>query len=211
MPRCIRTRAARKNVFSAHLRLGLVKALGGGPDSGVLHPRKRFYAGGANSVRGYDENQLGPRVLTIDGPTLVSGATSAGGGTCALTAQAIQFCDPNSAELSNSDFIAQPLGGTTLVEGSVEYRVPLPLGLTFRNFVGAVFLDAGLLTQPDIRGIQTIAGIMKGTGAITPGFGVRYSRPWGRSASTSASIRTGRRVSRSSHRCWRTGRSSSFP
>ena len=43
----------------------------GGADSGVLHPRKRFYAGGANSVRGYGENQLGPRILTIDASTLV--------------------------------------------------------------------------------------------------------------------------------------------
>ena len=31
----------------------------------VIHPRKRFYAGGAQSVRGFGENQLGPRVLAI--------------------------------------------------------------------------------------------------------------------------------------------------
>ena len=43
----------------------VVRALSSGTDSGVLHPRKRFYAGGANSVRGYAENQLGPRILTI--------------------------------------------------------------------------------------------------------------------------------------------------
>ena len=38
----------------------------------VLHPRKRFYAGGANSVRGYGENQLGPRILTIDPAKLIA-------------------------------------------------------------------------------------------------------------------------------------------
>jgi len=172
-------RSGTQNVFSSHLRFGWVGALGTGVDAGVLHPRKRFYAGGANSVRGYAENQLGPRILTIDGPTLLKGATSTGGGTCALTVEAIKFCNPNSANLPQSAFIPQPLGGTTLLEGSVEYRVPLPLGPTLRHFVAAVFVDGGIVGRGQIRGIQTIGGITKGTGAITPGFGVRYESPVG--------------------------------
>jgi hypothetical protein len=31
----------------------------------IAPPQKRFYAGGANSVRGYAQNQLGPRVVTV--------------------------------------------------------------------------------------------------------------------------------------------------
>jgi outer membrane protein assembly factor BamA len=119
-------RRRTRHVFSAHLRAGWVAALQGGDVSGVIHPRKRFYAGGANSVRGYAENQLGPRILTIDASTLVANATSIGGGTCGRTLETIVFCDPNSAKLSRADFIAQPLGGTTLFEGSVEYRFPFP-------------------------------------------------------------------------------------
>jgi outer membrane protein insertion porin family len=172
-------RSGTQDVFSSHLRFGWVGALGTGADAGVLHPRKRFYAGGANSVRGYGENQLGPRILTIDGPTLLKGATSTGGGTCALTVEAIKFCNPNSPNLPESAFIPQPLGGTTLLEGSVEYRVPLPLGPNLRHFVAAVFIDGGIVGRGQIRGLQTIGGIIKGTGAITPGFGVRYESPVG--------------------------------
>ena len=31
----------------------------------VVHPQKRFFAGGSNSVRGYAQNRLGPKVLTV--------------------------------------------------------------------------------------------------------------------------------------------------
>ena len=162
-----------ERVLSAHLRLGWVRPLATSTDSGVLHPRKRFYAGGANSVRGFTENQLGPRILTIDA-TQLDTAGGINGGRCALTAAAVRFCDPNSPSLSQLDFIPQPLGGTSLIEGSVEYRVPLPLGQTLRHFVGAVFIDGGVVGSGSIRGLQTISNLVKGTGAITPGFGIRY-------------------------------------
>jgi outer membrane protein insertion porin family/translocation and assembly module TamA len=162
-----------QRVLSAHLRLGWVRPLATSTDSGVLHPRKRFYAGGANSVRGYSENQLGPRILTIDA-TQLDTAGGVGGGRCAATVTDVRFCDANSPRLSQLDFIPQPLGGTSLIEGSVEYRVPLPLGETFRHFVGAVFVDGGIVGSGSIRGLQTISNLVKGTGAITPGFGIRY-------------------------------------
>ncbi len=163
-----------KHVYSARLAGGWVHAIASGPDNGVIHPRKRFYAGGANSVRGYAENMLGPRVLTIVDSALVRGATSVGGGKCGLRADLVRFCDPNSAGLSNGDFLPQPLGGTTLLEGSVEYRVPLPQTTIFRNFVGAVFIDWGVVGSSNIQGLQSIGNIVKGTGAITPGAGIRY-------------------------------------
>lgn len=168
-----------QNVFSGHLRVGWVRALGSGPDAGILHPRKRFYAGGANSVRGYAESELGPRVLTIDDSTLIAGAASTAGGTCAATVTGVKFCDPNSAKLSNNDFIAQPLGGTSLLEGSVEYRMPLPLGQTLRHFVGAVFIDGAVVGNAPVEGLQTVKNFIRGENAITPGFGIRYESPVG--------------------------------
>jgi outer membrane protein assembly factor BamA len=63
-----------RSVLAAHTRVGWVRALSSttlatstGIDvSGeILHPRTRLYAGGARSVRGVGENQLGPRVLTV--------------------------------------------------------------------------------------------------------------------------------------------------
>ncbi len=169
-----------KHVFSAHLRGGIVRALSTGTDSGVLHPRKRFYAGGANSVRGYAENQLGPRILSIpDDTTLLNATTSLPGGVCALTVRAVKFCNPNAASLRNSDFTPQALGGTSLLEGGVEYRFSLQRGESFRNWVGAVFVDGGVIGKGEIRGLQSIASIVQGTSAITPGFGIRYQSPVG--------------------------------
>jgi outer membrane protein insertion porin family len=171
-------RSGTRQVIATHLRVGWVRPLVTGLDSGVLHPRKRFYAGGANSVRGYSESQLGPRVLTIDATSL-NAADSFNGGICAPTLGSLRFCNPNSSRLSNSDFVSQPLGGTTLLEGSVEYRMPLPLGPNLRNFVGAVFIDGGVVGSASVRGLETISNFVKGAAAITPGFGIRYQSPVG--------------------------------
>ncbi|HEX2723589.1 MAG TPA: POTRA domain-containing protein, partial [Gemmatimonadaceae bacterium] len=53
-----------RGALAGHLRLGWVRALestgsavGVESDGELLHPRKRFYAGGSRSVRGYGENQ----------------------------------------------------------------------------------------------------------------------------------------------------------
>jgi outer membrane protein assembly factor BamA len=173
-------RSQTKHVYSAHLRLGWVRPLSTGPEGGVLHPRKKFYAGGANSVRGYGESQLGPKILTIDVSTLVRGATSTAGGTCGLTVEAVKFCDPNTAKLKNTDFLSQPLGGTSLLEASVEYRFPLPFGEAMRHVVGAVFIDGGVVgSAGSVRGFQTLGNLVKGDAAITPGFGMRYVSPVG--------------------------------
>jgi len=166
-------------VYSAHLRAGWVRPMSSGPEAGVLHPRKRFYAGGANSVRGYAENELGPRILAIDDSTLVKGAKSVGGGTCGLTVETIKSCDPNTSALASGDFLPQPLGGTSLLEGSVEYRFPLPLGPRFPHWVGAVFVDGGIVGSANIRGLQSLGSIIRGTGAVTPGIGIRYMLPVG--------------------------------
>jgi outer membrane protein insertion porin family len=171
-------RSGKQSVLSGHLRVGWVGALKTGVDSGVLHPRKRFYAGGANSVRGFAESQLGPKILTIEAKKLKVGE-SVGGGTCALNAAQVQFCDPNAEGIRTTDFNSQPLGGTSLLEGSVEYRVPLPLGPNLRHFWGAVFIDGGVIGSGNVRGVQTISNFVKGTAAITPGAGVRYDSPVG--------------------------------
>ena len=167
-----------QRVLATHLRVGWVRPLVTGLDSGVLHPRKRFYAGGANSVRGYAESQLGPRVLTVD-DTSLNASTSFNGGVCAPTLGSLRFCDPNSPNLRNSEFVSQPLGGTSLIEGSIEYRVPLPLGPNLRHFVGAVFIDGGVVGSASVRGLETISNFVKGAWAVTPGFGIRYQSPVG--------------------------------
>jgi outer membrane protein assembly complex protein YaeT len=165
----------RRSVLGGHLRLGIVSALastaqavGVGTDplgaNSILHPRKRFYAGGSQSVRGFGEGQLGPRVLTISAAKLL--ANDSANATC--TAATINRCNPNAAAFRDRDFEPRPLGGNRLIEGSVEFRFPL-----FGPIIGATFVDAAYLGQ------NTSPGLPKSKAAITPGFGARYLSPVG--------------------------------
>lgn len=146
---------------------GTGAAVGAGARTGgaILHPTTRFYAGGARSVRGFAENQLGPRVLTLDPQKLL---IAAAGGTAPCTEAEIAdgSCDPNA--VPSSEFIPRPTGGTRLVEASIEYRHPIR-----GNFVGAVFLDGARLDDPQLSALAGSAA------AVTPGFGIRYRSPIG--------------------------------
>ena len=173
---------ARNAVLAMHLRLGFVRPLGGSTNlnQAILHPRKRFYAGGSQSVRGYGENQLGPRILTLPREYLVHSLTAAGT-PCDATTEAIRYCNPNfitdadSQAVGDDKFTPRALGGTSLIEASVEYRFPLPF---VKNLGGAVFLDGAAVGEkvldPLGQAAQTLRDLVRGTGAITPGFGVRY-------------------------------------
>jgi outer membrane protein insertion porin family len=155
-----------EQVLAVRIRAGWVRPLGGTTDAlgledvegEILHPRKRFYAGGANSVRGYGENQLGPRILTVSPDALMNGED----GGCTPPKLADGTCDPNL--VSADAFLPRPLGGTTVLETNVEYRFPL-----WRDLRGAVFVDAGIV------GGREAARVGRGAWAITPGVGVRYA------------------------------------
>jgi outer membrane protein assembly complex protein YaeT len=165
---------SRHSVIAGHIKFGVVNALastaeavGVGNDpfaaASILHPRKRFYAGGSQSVRGYAEGQLGPRVLTIPAAKLL--ANDSENPEC--RAATIVKCNPNGA-FKDRDFEPRPLGGNRLLEGSVEFRFPL-----FGPLIGATFVDGAYLAQ------NTSPGLPKSKTAITPGFGVRYMSPVG--------------------------------
>jgi outer membrane protein assembly factor BamA len=179
----------RRAVLATHLRIGFVRPSQGNTD-GVLHPRKRFYAGGSQSVRGFGENQLGPRILTLPHGYLIH-AKDINGNPCDAFSDAIRFCDPNTAADSNANdagvfqdikdqqFTPRPLGGTSIIEGSVEYRFPLPY---FSSLGGAVFVDGAAVGErvlDPLSGLSSLANLVRGKGAITPGFGVRYYSPVG--------------------------------
>src|SRR6185503_11914071 len=164
------SRDPRSQVLAAHLKLGFVRALASG-QTGIefLHPRKRFYAGGSHSVRGYDENQLGPRILTI--PRISLDSTSSCNTSSDVT---IVDCDPNLAPLSAQSFTPRPVGGTSLLEGSVEFRVPFA-----RKMEWAVFLDAGAVGGSRLQNLQDFRQVVRGSFAATPGVGFRYKSPVG--------------------------------
>jgi len=85
-------------------------------------PDQRFYAGGANDVRGYDRNDLGPVVYVVLDPEDVP---------------ADSIIDPNVVTVS-------PIGGNRLGIANAEIRVPFPLIPRWR-LVG--FLDAGAVWE----------------------------------------------------------------
>ena len=164
----------RRGVVAARVRVGWVGSLGSSKDAlgvstvvgeGVLHPRKRFYAGGSHSVRGFGENQLGPRVLTVPISVLQTHDTLNAGCT---SGTAVTSCDPNAGNLKDRDFEPRPLGGNFVVEGSVEARFPV-----WRELFGAVFMDGGMLRQ------STNSALPERRAAVTPGFGFRYRSPVG--------------------------------
>ena len=159
----------KRGTIAGHLRLGYVRALsstasalGVNTDEQLLHPRKRFYAGGSRSVRGFGENELGPRVLTIPASVLRAKDPNCG------PAVDITTCNPNVAGLGRTDFEPRPLGGNFVAEASAEFRFPI-----WQQLFGAVFVDGGYVSQ------KTTPGLPSSAKAVTPGFGVRYRSPVG--------------------------------
>ncbi len=167
------SRDPRSQVLAGNLRIGYVRPLASGPSAGgleLLHPRKRFYAGGSHSVRGYDENQLGPRILTVPPAELDTL-------DCDIAALATTLsCGVNAAgddivsQVDARHFTPRPTGGTSLLEASVEYRMPFGNKMEW-----AVFLDGARIGGATLR--DTIAGttiVLPGKTAVTPGVGFRY-------------------------------------
>ena len=110
-------------VFASRLKLGVADPFGHSAEVPLF---ERFYAGGANSVRGYGRHRLGP--------------------------------------LSASD---DPVGGRSLVEGSLELRRQFS-----EKIGGALFLDFG---QVSLRSFDLPFDDLR----YAAGFGVRYTTPVG--------------------------------
>ena len=173
-------------VLAAHIRGGVgIPHKGRTSEALGLNPQKRFFAGGANSVRGFDQFRLGPTLLGIDAvPHLINGDTASTDGLgrvrtesgrlvyegvgCTMAEVNDGTCDANG--LPDGRFQLRPSGGQVLLEGSVELRFPLPvLG---GNLRGAVFVDAGQVWEtPDSVELDEVVA--------TPGFGLRYLSPIG--------------------------------
>lgn len=156
-----------RKLVAVHTRMGFVRPLGSdratlgiaGAGDGILHPRARFYAGGMQSVRGFAENELGPTVLQARRASLLAVG-------CTDVTISSGVCDASG--VPNSELFTRPIGGSSLLEGSVELRLPLMKGL------GAVaFMDAAYV------GTSGLSSIAHGKGAITPGAGFRYRSPLG--------------------------------
>jgi len=147
-------------IFAFHLRGGFVEPSGsitfGGEEEAsdeIVNPAKRFYGGGANSVRGFTQNLLGPTVLVMDSVT-----------QCPDTP--LQACAFALADTAANRFDERPRGGNALIEGSLElrYRISPRWGMV-------AFLDWGNV-YADLTSFEDLP-------SATPGLGVRFSSPIG--------------------------------
>lgn len=122
---------------------------------GLVPPQERFYSGGQNTVRGYNQGQLGPVVYIVETPT----DTVSVGGILVGQADAARGFDR-----------VAPAGGTAqaLVNLELRSRVGWPSDL----LRWVIFLDAGRVWNNS--GNYAVTGLR-----ATPGVGVRLVTPLG--------------------------------
>ena len=156
----------RSSVFAWRIRLGAVRGVRLSANEPRFVPLdERFYVGGANSVRGFGQNELGPLVgADLEDTVRVN---------------------PDSFLLER-DTIPSPIGGDFLVVANAELRVPLP-GLASKLSM-ALFVDVGQVLQEGGDNDQCssikVFGQERGKKnfthlCITPGAGIRFGTPLG--------------------------------
>jgi outer membrane protein assembly factor BamA len=159
-------------VIASRLRSGYARAVGESGTGLGLHPQKRFFAGGPNSVRGFAQFRLGPKLLTVNAAqTLARPAGGPGSPGAGCSAQQINGGACDVAELAREAPAAldvRPVGGAVALEGNMEVRYPIWAD----QLRGATFLDFGQVwrSHDDVRA----SGIR-----FTPGVGIRYFSPVG--------------------------------
>lgn len=161
----------RDVILAGRLRAGVVASRGfsgaglSDEPTGIVHPQKRFYAGGANSVRGYAQGQLGPRVAVVSTSRLLGGTGSM---PLCTPEQLIDLSCEAPALANDAAVIPRPNGGGGLLVANAELR----LRLYGPEVQGVLFVDAGQVWT-DYQSLRP-ADL-----AVTPGFGVRYFSPIG--------------------------------
>jgi outer membrane protein insertion porin family/translocation and assembly module TamA len=164
-------RRSGSTVFAARFGGGIVgQGRFAGLEDGrlrVVHPQKRFFSGGANSVRGFAENRLGPRVLFTNVESLLGyQAPTDEAPVCTPESVLEATCDPDP--LRDGDFVSQPVGGTVRMEANAEVRFPILAA----SIQGVAFVDVGQVwaDRSEVRFDEL---------EVTPGLGLRYLTPIG--------------------------------
>jgi outer membrane protein assembly factor BamA len=152
----------RRTTFAWRVRAGGIVSptLGfSGQSVRYIPPSERFYAGGANSVRGFGQNRMGPVVRVVDPERVDTVITRTQG-------------DPPLADTTFvPDTLTAATGGNSLIVANAELRFPLP-GFGGR-LSGAAFVDLGQLFEREhelVRPSET---------RVTPGLGIRIATPIG--------------------------------
>jgi outer membrane protein assembly factor BamA len=142
---------------------------------GFVPQQERLFAGGAQTVRGFRQNELGPQVYVADAYDAIAAFDTTGARrTDPVTGLPLFYLRaPTSASGGLADTVgvrAVPTGGNTLVVTNVEYRLRPPFLSDLLQLVA--FVDAG-----------NVWDRRTGSDAIrlfaTPGAGVRVASPFG--------------------------------
>ncbi len=170
------TRATADVALYLTLRRGVVLALRGragvvtGPDlrgtSRFIPPQERLFAGGPTSVRGFEQSDLGPKVYITRGYDTVR---VGGGAGPILPTDTVYFRAADAASIERP----VPTGGTSLLVGNVELRLPFPV--LEDRLQWTIFADAGELWTPGASQVEDRFNGLK----VTPGLGLRVATPFG--------------------------------
>ena len=127
---------------------------------GILPISERFFAGGSYTLRGFDFEEAGPRVVIVPQGT---------------------FRDSNRNPISLSPFTV-PFGGNALAVVNIEGRVPISKSLRAVPFYdgGNVFTHVGdLFNPPSVPPNDVFQRNLRATWSNTVGLGLRIKTPVG--------------------------------
>jgi outer membrane protein insertion porin family/translocation and assembly module TamA len=144
---------AKRVVLAGRAQGAVVATL---PGAEFIPQGERLFAGGASTVRGFQQNEVGPRVYLADSVTLreMDGDTL------------VWALPPDSTH-----WRAVPTGGTASAVANIELRVRPPVLTSLIQFVA--FVDGGKVwTSDETQDFDTPF-------YVTPGIGVRASTPIG--------------------------------
>ena len=161
--------AGRAVTLAARVRLGTVlgRTLSFGDPVGFIPPQERLYAGGAASVRGYQQNELGDLIYIAENVPVAHPVS---------TADTTYLDVPDTARVRR----VVPVGGNSLIVANFEARLRSPFYPELVQFT--LFADAGDVWQ---RGRTTgasnhrLSALWLNGLKWTPGIGVRVFTPVG--------------------------------
>jgi len=153
-------------VFATRIRMGgvvggKISTRGFDLHGKYLPPQERLYAGGPNTVRGFQQNELGP-VVYVAKPAYVE-VTQPDADTRTFKV----ITDPDSAKIERKGYDFVPTGGNTLIVANAEVRTRDPF---FPNLIQyTFFVDAGKVWE---RGSGALFFDDKNKIKWTPGLGI---------------------------------------
>ena len=147
-------RIARRTVVALRLRLGIVSTYGSGE---FVPQQERLFAGGATTVRGFGQNQVGPRVYLADSVRVVTSGPDT----------LLWALPPDS-----TGWRVVPTGGDRSIVAGIELRRRLPVFGDALQLVA--FVDGGAVwNRGDAPGLASLEL------QVTPGIGLRAFTPIG--------------------------------